>query len=247
MDRGGMAVGCPAKMEFVQDQQETQPPVKGLPCSTCSKNFTTPSKLAIHERIHTGDRPYGCDHPGCVKPYGCERCGKTRDRHQKEEAAAVMAAVLAQQANKGNPGSNHASPNLHSPACRNMSISPNDELASADAIRRNEYSYMNNNGGTDMYLQSPPLALAMFGMALRPSSYTTSYPPPPTLEPSIEPHQPGPGSAGGTPHMDSVGWASSSHMYSHMPSPIHGDSGSTACVYPDLEESPKPYGRGQMW
>ena len=155
---------------------------------------------------------------------------------------AATAAVLAQQANKGIPGSNHASPpNSHSPACRNMSISPNDELASADAIRQNEYSYMNNNGGTDMYLQSPPLVLAMFGTAMRPTLYTTSYPPPTTLEPSVESHQSGSGRAGGSPPMGIVGWASPSHMSSHMPSPIHSDSGSAAYVYPDPEESPTPY------
>ncbi|CAG9763105.1 unnamed protein product [Ceutorhynchus assimilis] len=62
-------------------------------CETCGKGFAQRSKLVIHERVHTGYKPYACAHCGkCFtkkdylvmhervhsgeKPYGCEYCGK---------------------------------------------------------------------------------------------------------------------------------------------------------------------------
>ena len=71
------------------------PPValmKGLGCRYCHKVCSDKTKLTIHERIHTGERPYSCEvcGKGCTtksnlkshmrvhgeKEFNCEICGK---------------------------------------------------------------------------------------------------------------------------------------------------------------------------
>ncbi|KAI0347048.1 hypothetical protein BDW22DRAFT_1351396 [Trametopsis cervina] len=38
-------------------------------CEVCNKPFSRPSALATHMNSHTGDRPFKCPFPGCVKEF----------------------------------------------------------------------------------------------------------------------------------------------------------------------------------
>uniref|UniRef100_A0A1B0DFH2 Zinc finger protein n=1 Tax=Phlebotomus papatasi TaxID=29031 RepID=A0A1B0DFH2_PHLPP len=69
---------------------------KNFLCTTCGKSFYTNFHLQVHMRSHTGQRPFVCQHPGCLKafsqlsglkmhtfthtgerPFGCKVCGKS--------------------------------------------------------------------------------------------------------------------------------------------------------------------------
>ncbi|KAG2199439.1 hypothetical protein INT47_011551 [Mucor saturninus] len=40
-----------------------------IKCQYCDKTYSKPSKVAEHERSHTGERPFICTHEGCDKAY----------------------------------------------------------------------------------------------------------------------------------------------------------------------------------
>lgn len=85
---------------------------------------------------------------------------------------------------------------------------------------------------SDLHTASPaPTTSSGFNNGMRPTSHPTGYGPPPTLEPSIE-HPQGPGSAGNSPHMGSMGW----HSPSHVASPSH--SSANGYMYPDPDSYP---------
>ncbi|XP_066278937.1 Krueppel-like factor 16 [Branchiostoma lanceolatum] len=74
-------------------------PEKKFPCPFCKVCCANNGQLKGHLRVHTGERPYPCDHPGCgrafarneeltrhrrihtgVRPYPCTDCGKAFSR-----------------------------------------------------------------------------------------------------------------------------------------------------------------------
>ena len=122
-------------------------------------------------------------------------------------------------------------------------MSPGAEMAAAN----NLHSYMSNSSlpvhlrGDVHNVGSPSSTSSVgYGSGMRPTSHPTGYGPPAILEPSIEQHQSGPGSAGGSPHLSSVGW----HSPSHMPSPSHSGN---SYVYPEPDAYPHNPAMNQMF
>ncbi|KAK0708226.1 hypothetical protein B0H67DRAFT_603254 [Lasiosphaeris hirsuta] len=223
-------------------------------CERCGKPFSDSSSLARHRRIHSGKRPYKCPYADCQKTFTRRT---TLTRHQNlhtgtvEEAARATAEALARGAtartkprSESEHASNHGSPlTTPSPANRTMSMSPSVELAGM-----NNMQYLTTNTSIpphlrgDVHVGSPASTTSSgYNTGMRPTSHPSGYGPPTTLEPSIE-HQQGPGSANGSPHIGSVGWASPGPVGSPTQSP----SGN-GYVYPDPEGYPSGGPMSQMF
>lgn len=226
-------------------------------CEICAKPFSDSSSLARHRRTHSGKRPYKCPYADCQKTFTRRT---TLTRHQNhhsgtiEEAAAATAATLAtkgkiptQARSEGDHLSAHGSPmTTPSPAQRTMSMSPGVDVTGATNMPRHptDLQYMQQNGPLPVHLRvgSPTsTSSAGYSSGIRPTSHPTGYGPPPTLEPSLDQHPSGPGSAGSSPHMSSVGWQSPAHV----PSPQQNDP---SYVYPDPgSQYPQNLAMNQMY
>ncbi|KUI69186.1 Zinc finger protein with KRAB and SCAN domains 3 [Cytospora mali] len=224
-------------------------------CERCGKPFSDSSSLARHRRIHSGKRPYKCPYADCQKTFTRRT---TLTRHQNhhtgtvEDAARATAEALARNSmaratsarparSEGDQLSNHGSPmSTPSPAHRTMSMSPSAEMAAANGM---QHGYVGNTSmpahlRNDLHGGSPTsTSSAGYTNNVRPTSHPVGYGaplPPTTLEPSIE-NSHGPGSAAGSPHMSSVGWASPSHVAG---SPAHSSNGGNGSyVYPDPDQA----------
>ncbi|KAK3316132.1 hypothetical protein B0H66DRAFT_279085 [Apodospora peruviana] len=213
-------------------------------CERCGKPFSDSSSLARHRRIHSGKRPYKCPYADCQKTFTRRT---TLTRHQNhhtgtvEEAARATAEALArgaQQAaaagrikrSESEQASNHGTPlSTPSPAQR-MSMSPTTQLAEMNNMQYLPNTHLQHVRG-DVHVGSPSSTTSSgYNNGMRPTSHPAGYGPPQTLEPSVE-HQQGPGSAGGSPHMTSVGWASPGPVGSPTQSPGHN-----GYQYPDPSE-----------
>ena len=130
-----------------------------------------------------------------------------------------------------------------SPGLRTMSMSPSLDMGVGGLNRQNsDFGYLQQGGPLPPHLRVGSPASTTSGgynTGMRPTSHPGNYGPPPTLEPSVE-HHAGPGSAGGSPHMSSVGWQSPAHMGSPAPAgPNYG--------YADPNAYPQNAAMGQMY
>ena len=214
--------------------------------------FSDSSSLARHRRIHSGKRPYKCPYADCQKTFTRRTTLTRHQNHHTgtvEEAAAATAAALASRPPVGRSGratrsdgeeySHSGSPlSTPSPGPRTTSLSPSTPLPAIPTMSRDLYL---NTGPLPPHLRgelrtqpsprsSPsttPTPLMSFATA-RPTLHTShpaSYGPPPVLEPPANPdqrQQAAMASAGGSPHMASVGWQSPSQVA--MASPAHTES-----------------------
>jgi len=70
-------------------------------CSYCTKRFSRPSSLKIHENSHTGAKPFQCPEPGCGRHFSVM---SNMRRHQKTHK---MSTPPQQFAALRNPASTH--------------------------------------------------------------------------------------------------------------------------------------------
>lgn len=51
---------------LIKEGVQSKSPIR---CPFCKRAFPREKSLQAHQRIHTGERPYRCNHPGCHKSF----------------------------------------------------------------------------------------------------------------------------------------------------------------------------------
>ena len=189
-----------------------------------------------HRRTHFCKTPYKCPYPGCRKTftrhYNLKHHQNCHTGTAEKAPAAALGTRLAsnrggrqrsdreQYPNKGSPIS------TPSPSERNLSASPNSELATINGMpcHLGEYQYMNSSTHLQGEYHFPPTV---------PTKVLFYYDGPLSIPEALaNMEQCQPGSARGSPYISSD-WQSASQ---NMPSPLQ----SNGYVYPD----PGSYGSG---
>ena len=71
---------APQQQQQQQQQQQHQQSQDRYICTICSKAFSRPSSLRIHNHSHTGVKPYRCPHNGCGKAFSVRSNMKRHER-----------------------------------------------------------------------------------------------------------------------------------------------------------------------
>lgn len=104
-------------------------------CGVCKQRFTRSDDLTSHMRSHTGDRPYACDVPGCVKRF--LRVSDLKAHEKSHAAAAASSASHGPSSSSG--GSRRGSSGSSSRAIAPTATSAPKGAAPAAALEPVDY------------------------------------------------------------------------------------------------------------